>query len=218
MPFFLEIELGTGARLKGHDHFWKVIREVGAGGAEFTITDIAMETSAHRDSVGDFIRRLTRAKPAIAKAVGWRTVKNGTWKTGTTRARTFKLLRFPHETPSLRRGGLDGAYGLGQQAMWNILRGPQARGGIDASELVMLAETPVGTIALGTAKAYLRRLEAAGYLVVEQAAAPDRLTRYRLPPRMATGPRAPKLLKASLVFDSNRRTVVGPIMAAEDSP
>lgn len=217
MPFFLEIEL-KGARLKGHDHYWKVIRELGADGAEFSITDVVKETAGHKDSVGDFVRRLTRTEPAIAEAVGWRQVRNPAWKPGSwVKARTYRLLLTPHETPSLRRNGEAGRYGRVRQHMWNILRGPQARSGIAADELVMLAETAEFPILLGTAKEYLQKLEAAGYLVVDQAAARNRLTRYRLRPSMNSGPRAPKLLKTEVVYDPNRKVVVGQALAEEVS-
>lgn len=216
MPFFVEIEI-KGARLKGHDHFWKVIREVGADGAEFTINDIVRETAAHKDSVGDFIRRLTRTVPPVAAAAGYREVRNGTWKpSSSVRARTYRLLRAPNETPSLRRDGTEGLYGRKRQHLWNILRGPQAREGIDAAELAMLAETAELPIAVTAAKEYLQKLEAAGYLIVLQVAANNRLTRYRLRP--GNGPKAPKLLKAQLVYDPNRHEIVGPAFCEEDQP
>lgn len=217
MPFILEIEL-KGARLKGHDHYWNVIRELGAAGAEFTIAEVVRETAGHKDSVGDFVRRLTRTVPPIAEAVGWRQVRNPNWKPGSfVKARTYRLLLTPHETPSVRRSGEDGSYGRVRQHMWNILRGPQARSGIAANEMVMLAETEEFPISLGTAKEFLRKLEAAGYLVVDQVAANNRLTRYRLRPSMNTGPKAPKLLKTELVYDPNRKTVVGAALAEEGS-
>ncbi len=213
-----EIDL-KGARLKGYDHYWRVIRELGADGAEFTIADVVQQSNAHPDSVGDYIRRLTRTTPPILEHVGWRQVRNPRWRPGVwTKARTFRLLQSPRETPSVRRNGEESRYGRIRQHMWNILRGPQGRAGIDARELVMLAETEEFPIALGTAKEYLQKLEAAGYLSVEQVAAQHRLTRYRLRPSMNTGPKAPKLLKTRVVYDPNRKVIVGTALAEEASP
>lgn len=215
MPFKIEIEL-RGARLTGHDHFWSVIRELGAGGGEFTIGDVVMQTAAHKDTVGDFIRRLTRTSPPIAEPAGWRQVPHGNSRAGKTiAARTYRLLRTPRETPSLTRDGREGAYGRGRQHMWNILRGSQARAGIDARELVMLAETAEVPIAVASAKEFLRRLEAAGILHLEAPAANGRLARYRLRPGQNLGPKAPRLLKARFVYDPNHRALVGTAVAEE---
>lgn len=212
MPFLVEVEL-KGARLTGHDHFWKVIRELGEGGREFTIADVVGETVAHRDSVGDFIRRLCRTEPPIAESAGWRQVRNRQWGPGKVRARTYRLLRAPVETPSLRRDGATGLYGRKRQAMWNILRGPQARSGIDARELAFAAETAELPIAIGTATEYLRKLERAGVLQLVAAGrhagrGASALPRYRLPPG-SFGPKAPKLLKTELIYDPNTRQLVG---------
>lgn len=217
MPFVLEIEM-QGAKVSGHDHFWRVIRELGAGGARFTISDVVGQTRAHKHSVGDFVRRLCRATPPIAERAGYRQVKAPHWGEGkSTRAVTYRLLQAPFETPSLRRDGTPGRYGELRQQMWNILRGPQARAGITSSELVMLAETD-RPIKQGTAAEYLIWLHAAGYLVIEEKAAHGRLTRYRLRPSMNTGPRAPKVLKTRLVYDPNRLEVVGAAQAEEVAP
>jgi hypothetical protein len=102
--------------------------------------------------------------------------------------------------------------------MWNIIRGPQARDGIDARDLVVLAETDDVQIGLATAKEYLLRLAAAGYLICLKKAAQNRLSRYRLLPDMNTGPKAPKVLKTSVVYDTNRRMVIGRAIAEEVRP
>ncbi len=217
MPFILENEL-LGAKLTGHDHFWRVIRELGAGGASFTISDVVGQTRAHKDSVGDFVRRLCRATPPIAERAGYREVKAAHWGEGkSTKAVAYRLLQSPRDTPSLRRDGTPGRYGQMRQQIWNILRGPQARAGITAGELAFLAETD-RPVKQSTAAEYLIWLHAAGYLVVEEKAAHGRLTRYRLRPSMNTGPLAPKLLKTRVVYDPNRLEVMGSTPIEEVAP
>jgi hypothetical protein len=208
MSFLLELQLlPNGQRLRGHDHFWDVIREKGAAGAEFTVLEIVEKTNAHKATVHDFILRLTRAEPVIVEPCGWR--GEGHW-----RQRTFRLVRTPLETPSLRRDGKTGLYGRARQQMWNVIRHSGAQT-IDATDVAMLAATDTVAINLGSAKEYLQRLAAAGYLAVAQKAAQHRLERYRLRPEMDTGPLAPKLLRTRVVYDPNKRQLVGSSVAEE---
>lgn len=216
MPFFIAEEL-QAKRLTGHDHFWRVIRKLGARGREFTIAEVAAQTNAHTDSVGDFIRRLTRSTPPIAEPAGKRPMRNPHWAVDeTVPATTYRLLQSPGETPSLRRDGTPGQYGRRRQNMWNILRGPQARAGVDAKMLTALASTASLPISLGSAKEYLQRLDAAGYLLADADPAKRRLTVYRLRSAMNTGPEAPKLIRGTVIYDPNRRTLMGPFSAGDE--
>ena len=220
MAFFVDIDLQAG-RLTGNDHFWSVIRRVGARGRPFTISDVVGETNAHRDSVGDFIRRLTRATPPIAEVVGTREEINPHWTAGRkAEAVTYRLLLSPGETPSLRRDGTEGVYGRRRQNMWNIVRGPQGRSGIEAAMLAALASTTALPIVVSTAKEYLQRLHAAGYLTTDDraglAGGGSKPARYRLRPAMNTGPRAPKLLDGTVVYDPNRKTLMGALTGEEE--
>jgi hypothetical protein len=205
MPFLLELEL-KDVRLRGHDHYWDLIRNLGKGGEVFTLVDVVGASNAHKATIGDFVKRLVRA--GILETAGAR--GEGRWS-----QKAFRLLESPRETPSLRRDGEKGDYGRSRQQMWNVIRGPQARDGIAGDELAMLAATDDVSVALPSAKEFLQRLEKAGYLTVIQKAANNRLTRYRLKPSMNSGPLAPKLLRARIIYDPNNRTIVGSIAAEE---
>lgn len=206
MPFILELELLQGVKLRGHDRYWEVIGKVGRDGAEFTLLDVVGQTNGHKYSVLDFIKRLVRGE-RLAEA-GWR-------GEGHFRQRTYRLLKWQGQTPSLRRDGTPGRYGRGRQQMWNVLRSPHAVRGIAADDLSMLAATDDVAVNIASAKEFLLVLEQAGYLRVLQKAAQHRLTKYQLLPSMNTGPLAPKVLKTKLVYDQNRRTVFGTAVAEE---
>lgn len=207
MPFVLELELQE-VRLRGHDHYWDVIRKLGKDVGTFTVKDVVGATTAHHATVDDFMKRLQRA--GIIAAAG--TVGEGHWA-----QKQFRLVETPRETPSLRRDGTPGDYGRARQNMWNIIRGPQGRDGIAGDELAMFAATDEIPVAVPSAKEFLQRLAKAGYLTVAQKAAHHRLTRYRLKPSMNSGPLAPKLLRARIVYDPNNRTVVGNAVAEEEA-
>lgn len=196
------------AKLTGIEHYWAVIKEIGGTGAEFTIPEIAQQSKAHNDTVGDYVRRLV--KGGYLAAAGWREVASSWRPTNISKARTYRLVRSAAAAPSLRRDGTPGLYGLGRQQMWNIIRGGQAAGGIDALTLQMLASTDQVPVSLNTCKDYLKKLEAAGYLFVLEPAANHRLSTYRLHRRMNTGPLAPVLMQAgTIVLDRNLNEVVG---------
>ncbi len=212
MPFQLEFELSS-VRLRGHDHFWDLIRGFGIGG-EFTLADICGGSAAHKSSVTDFVLRLTRA--GIIERAGTRKVSNPHWNTGgAVEANLYRVLKTPRPTPSLTREGKPGRYGQKRRQMWNIIRGPQGRAGFTSLDIVLLAETDEVTISEATVKEYLRRLEFAGYL--KRVAGTHRRApyRYRLLVSMNTGPLPPKLLKADIVYDQNRRAVYGTVVAKE---
>lgn len=206
MPFILELELQQGVKLRGHDRYWEVIGQLGRDGADFTLLDVVGQTNGHKHSVNDYIQRLVRG--GLLADAGWR-------GEGHFRQRTYRLVKWSGQTPSLRRDGTPGRYGRGRQQMWNVLRSPHATRGIAADDLAMLAATDVVDINIGSAKEFLIVLEQAGYLRVLQKAAHHRLTKYQLLPSMNTGPLAPKLLKTRLVYDQNRRVVFGTSVAEE---
>lgn len=206
MAFLLELELSQ-VRLRGHDHYWEVIRRLGKDGAAFTVKDVVGESNAHHATVDDFIKRLVRAEFLR---------QEGTRGEGRFAQKLFVLVHASRETPSLRRDGTPGQYGRARQQMWNVIRGPHGRSPLSAADLVMLAATEDTPIALGSAKEYLQRLEKAGYLQVVQKAAQHRLTRYRMRPAMNTGPMAPKLLRTRIVYDPNTRALAGTAVAEED--
>lgn len=206
MPFILELELKE-VRLRGHDHFWETIRALGKDSGLFTVKDVVGASNAHHSTVDDFIKRLVRA--GMIQAAG--TLGEGRWA-----QKQFRLCEAPRETPSIRRDGSLGTYGRSRQQMWNVLRGPQGRAGVTIADLALLAATdeiPVGAL---SAREFLQRLTRAGYLIASPRRGRHPIS-YRLKPSMNTGPQAPKLLRAKIVYDPNTRAVVGDATAEEET-
>jgi hypothetical protein len=58
-------------------------------------------------------------------------------------------------------------------------------------------------------------LDSAGYLTSTYDPASQRAKIYRLRPAMNSGPTAPKLLRGIVVYDPNRRALMGTLTATE---
>ncbi|MEW6124151.1 MAG: hypothetical protein AB1698_16170 [Pseudomonadota bacterium] len=125
----------------------------------------------------------------------------------------YRLTRRLAEAP---RYGKDGkpARATGQQQLWNAMRA--LPGGYDYRELALAASTDETVISPDTAKAYLKRLLAAGYLVVVRPGRPRHAAIVALKAGMKTRPLAPQIMRTKFIWDPNVRAVVGMGETAEE--
>ncbi|MBK5960810.1 hypothetical protein CCR97_21760 [Rhodoplanes elegans] len=185
---------------RGHDHFWAVIRELDKRGS-WTVSDIDGASNAIKSNIHDFVRRLVAggiARVDIRRPSG---------------AATYRLITSPTVTPRLRRDGTQ-APPSAQQQLWNAMR---QLGQFTWPELAMAASTDELIIGALTGRSYVARLVAAGYLVAVVPGGPGKLAVWKLKPGMNTGPKAPRILRAHVVFDPNRNAVMGAAAAEEVS-
>lgn len=207
MPIILNLRIEGAPVLRGFDHYWSKVRELGRDGAEFTLADIVgWSNGSSRKTAGDFVRRLV--DKGYAEAAGWRTENS-------RRHRTYRLLKRPTDTPTLGRGGTAGLQGCGVQQMWTAMR---ALDGFTIAELTMTASTDDHAVRYQTARDYVRRLINAGYLVGRSQRDPNLPHVYRLKPSMNTGPKAPKILRTKFIYDPNRGAIMGAAEAEEVRP
>lgn len=184
--------------LRGKDFYWKVIRALDARGP-WTINDVHNETNArHRADVIAFVRRLLRGE--YAALIGSRPVA----RTGTPE-KLYRLLKKPVDAPSLRRDGTLLPIPA-QQRMWNAMRSLTQFSVAELAHVSGLDGVPVPLI---TAESYCHRLADAEYLVAIVPGRPCHPALYRLRRARNTGPIAPRVLRAHIVFDVNRNTVMG---------
>jgi hypothetical protein len=130
-----------------------------------------------------------------------------------TMAGLWRVVKRPTQLPHLTREGR--FVRSGQEAMWNAIRALRV---FTPSELAMASSTEERRVTTNTAKSYVARLYAAGYLALEHASTPKSQASYRLKPSMNTGPLAPKILRIKAVFDANREEVFGLADAEEVAP
>jgi hypothetical protein len=94
--------------------------------------------------------------------------------------------------------------------MWNYIRmAPR----FDKRDLAKFASVEGVSITVQTAASFIKHLNAAGYLMVVQPGGPRHPQVYRLDPAKNTGPNAPMILSAKMVYDQNHDKIVGPIKA-----
>ncbi|GJD97751.1 hypothetical protein [Methylobacterium iners] len=188
--------------LRGHDYFWRVIRELDEQGT-WTVADIRPLTGGgiDRSTIRDFVKRL--AVGGYADVVD---VLDG-------RPR-YRLLQRPLAAPRLRRDGTAALQGRGQAAMWNVIRGPMGRDGFTFKDLALYASGAQIEITHETARTYVRRLADAGMLHCLRQGGPARPAVWRLKP-VFTGPLPPMILRGHIVFDQNNNRAVGPVEAEE---
>ena len=209
MSTVLTLKIPKGAEvLRGHDHIWTVIMMLGRDSGEFTRPQVEGETNGHGKAVSDYMSRLVKA--------GYISVVREVSQPGSRHPlKVYRLDRTARHAPQLRRDGTE-CSPTGQQAMWNILRGPQGRPGVDARELRELVHQIGGSVTERTATTFLTRLHSAGYLqIVRPASNGGGLAAYRLLPARDTGPKPPMILRAKLVFDPNSKEIVGKPEAQE---
>lgn len=192
--------------LRGHDHYWSVIRDLDLGGAPWSVNDIVGRSNgAHPSSVRDYVKRLIAA--GYAEAVD--SIRSED---------CFRLLKLQGAAPSLRRDGSGGRQGRGQIQMWNVIRGPISREGFTFKDVALYASTETVAVDQGSASRYVAHLAGAGYLHCLRKGRPRHPALWRLKPAMNTGPKPPLILRSHIVFDQNRGEALGTVEAREVAP
>lgn len=197
MPIILRLKIDGSKRvLRGHDHFWNILREQTLGGNSTTALAVAKECQPGVDAdLRDFIRRLVKGGFAVRNDAG-----------------RIELLQRPVLTPRLNRDGSICPQWYGPQQMWTVLR--RRIQGTTVRDLAMDASTDDIQVSKKAAEHYLRGLKAAGLVVVTKQA--DRTSIYRLAPGANTGPMAPRVMRSSMVFDLNTARIAGTDIEAEE--
>lgn len=203
MPTILKLRSdGTKRILRGHDHYWKVIRDLTEQDCKqlFTARDVDGKCrDNYKRDVKLFISLLKEAGYISQVAIP----KQGD-------PVQYRILRRPIDTPVLSRSG-ETKSGLVQQNLWNTMCYP-LKNGFKVGDLRMMASTEDVPITLFTAKSYVKTLNKAGMFIVKGKGV---ATIYRLKPSAMTGPKAPKILRSKIVYDANTETIIGDVIAEE---
>ena len=191
--------------LRGQAHFWAVMRSLDFVGP-WTLDHVLAGSNADRSTLREYVRRLLAGGFVSRVAFEDRPEQH------------YRIARQQSAAPVVRRDGTVGLQGRGQQQMWNVIRGPIARGGFTFKDVALYASTETVSVGPATAQRYVGHLAQAGYLAPVQAGKPGRPASWRLKPAMNTGPKPPLILQAHVVFDQNRFEAVGEVVAREVEP
>lgn len=94
--------------------------------------------------------------------------------------------------------------GTAEECLWTAMRALKT---FTLPEVAFAASTDTLTVSQEIAELYLRRLRDAGYVMLQRDATSRAAERWRLVPKMNTGPLAPMLMQVTLTFDRNSRRV-----------
>lgn len=193
--------------LRGNDHFWSVIMDRHRAGQTFSAKDIDDASNASDATVRDFVRRLANSGMIELVEQGENPVHD-----------RYRPLVIQSAAPRVRRDGTVIESLPATQCMWNLMRGPMGRNGFTYKDLVHWGQTDETTIAVASAKSWIKLLNRAGFLIQLDAGNSRKPATWRLDPKMNSGPRAPMILRTKLIYDPNKLAVIGPSEAEEEQP
>ncbi|ESY48983.1 MULTISPECIES: hypothetical protein [unclassified Mesorhizobium] len=182
---------------RGEAGYWSIIRDLDVGGP-WTVRQICDRTNVSTSLVGRYVRRLKLA--GIAQIVETRTACN-VGGGNLPAAVIYRLAKRPLLAPRISPDGKVRPE-LGIEQLWRAMKMAKVFSPADLAE-----HCP--DVAPGTVKAYLQALSAAGIVAGTPAA-------YRLVRNL--GLQAPKILATKLVYDPNKKVVVGPSITFEVKP
>lgn len=194
MSVVIEVKVSAADWTRGNlQALWRAIGALGKGGRAFTTEDVCARLET---------RRFAIVGSQLDELVSGGHLKKAAARGGTSLAARYSIVKAPGRVA-------DSETVRGQQQMWNILRGPQARAGISPADLAILASTDFVPIGEDAAEAYCEGLAAAGYVHSDDQG------RYRLFPRKNTGALAPRLVVARFVVDPNTVSCQRRVVAEE---
>ncbi|QND45334.1 hypothetical protein HB780_06180 (plasmid) [Rhizobium lusitanum] len=200
MQMFLDLTVvNVKPQRRGNRYFWKVILEATADGNDrFAVRDILDKCDRdQRKTLIVFLQLL--AKAGYAEEVP------------SEKDRYFRLLRRQSDCPSLTRDGKESSHGKCQQQMWNVMR--RERGGFTVADLAIAASTDDIGVNRHTAGLYCRVLHRCGVLALRKDE--DGQNYYVLKGSANTGPKAPRRMAATVIYDPNREQIIGDVVAEE---
>ncbi|WP_372069671.1 hypothetical protein P7L75_09495 [Tistrella mobilis] len=194
-------ELAEAEAPRGHQAYWRLIREACLARGEVTVREVAEACAATRSTratIIGYMARLGRAGILARLRVGAH---------GTT---VWGLAEDPGPlTPMIRRDGTRYTRGLGRDHLWRTI-GILKR--FDARELAIRARTEDVRVTEAAARDYCEALAAVG--VLSKAREGGRVV-YTARQSARTGPVAPSIIELRAVYDPNANKVLGRPIARE---
>lgn len=200
MQMFLDLTVtNVKPQRRGHRYFWKVIMETTANGNDrFVARDILGKCDPNqRKHLWAFLQSLTKADYVEQLPSG--------------KEQEYRLLRRQSDCPLITKDGKESPHGKGQQQMWNVMR--RERTGFTVGDLAIAASTDEVGVTRNTAGTYCKLLHRCGVLVLQNDE--DGQSYYVLKGSANSGPKAPRKMAATVIYDPNREQIIGDVVAEE---
>ncbi len=181
----------SGGKPYGRRAIWLAFRVLSEQGL-VTLLDLALKTGIGRATIRTYMESLVAGGYAEKSAY-----RRAEWT-------TYRLIRdvgVMH--PRLNKKGE--AVITSRDSMWRSMKMLPV---FTAQDLALTATTSRRAVSALDAADYCKHLHAAGYLAVVREGGPGVKTVYKLLPGMRTGPLAPMVQRAKVVFDPNRNQVM----------
>ncbi|GAB3451978.1 hypothetical protein [Insolitispirillum peregrinum] len=185
-----------GHKRRGHARYWQIILDLHRSSGEFTITDVEGQTNAKRQTVGEYILRLTRA--GILEVASENGGPHG-------QAKVYRVVRLQSEAPKVRRDGTVVVPDTARDQMWRTAKIIKE---FSPRDLAIQASTEDRQVSERDATDYCKFLRLGGYLAVVRPSKPGVQAVYRFLLSKNTGPKAPMVQRIKAVFDPNVGVVV----------
>lgn len=202
MPFVLKLEVAGAKPVRhGSEWFWSVMLDKTANGETVTFDEV--------DSAGDPYQE------GALRVFFKKMIKGGYIERIEGRPIRYRLLKRQRDCPIIARNGDLSNVGAGRQNMWNAMR--RAHGGFTIADLAVAASTDDVQVSVANAKKYVAKLHKAGLLRVVREGKPGKSWHvFMLLGSANTGPKAPRIHNANLVYDQNKGVIIGSVLAEED--
>lgn len=203
MTAFLPLKVKAGTPiLRGHDHYWAVMRALDKKHGSFTVYDIWQASNqCDKNNIRIYLKKLVAG--GFAEIIEHR------------KTTLYRLVKRPKQAPSLTITGEVSPRGRSAVHMWNAIRKLPR---FDVNDIAFIGTSDDVVIAKETARRYLRHLYDAGYLHIVKKGRGGQFTVYSLKLPMNTGPLSPKIINSIMVYDQNRGAIMGDAYGEEKQP
>lgn len=191
---------------RGFEGYWSIIQSIAENGdGTFTIRAIDALSNVDIDSIKDYVKRLEKAG-YVAKV----TTTSIATTTGIRETAIYRLVRNSYTAPRIRRDGTV-LPETSQDTLWRTMKMLKR---FTASGLHLHARGAGCAPPLQTIKRYLNHLAQSGILRrLSPGGGRGHACEYQLV--LNIGARAPKILRAHIVFDPNSNAILGTTEAKE---
>jgi hypothetical protein len=192
---------GVRAVRSGSDYFWSKLLEASRDGGSMSLVELrGVCDPGHAGAVTSFMKRMLDAGYVE--------------RSGEKPPYRFRIVKPQRDYPLVTADGRPSLQGRSQQQMWNVMR--RERLGFTIDQLVIDGSTDEVRVTDAAASSYVGLLVRAGVVKITREGKTQKERWYVLTGTGNTGPKAPRRMRSTFMYDPNSSTVLGDLLAQED--